>query len=107
MKAGKRTRAPRESGSARVPSELLRYRDRYIVVDTSTHFVFIGKLVEASDDFVTLADADIHDRRESPSTNEKYIMDSKKLGVRPNRQLVHIRYSEVVSVSALDDVIEY
>ncbi|MBN2125686.1 MAG: hypothetical protein JW821_15420 [Deltaproteobacteria bacterium] len=87
--------------------EILRYKNECVVVDTSTHFIFIGKLLEVGDYFLTLGDADAHDRRESPSTNEKYILESKKFGVRCNRKIVHVRLGEVISISALDDVIEY
>ena len=86
---------------------ILRYHDQNIVVDTVSHFIFIGKLEGVSDYFITLRDADVHDRRESPSLNEKYILDSKKFGIRCNRRLVHVRLQEVISISLLDDVIEY
>jgi len=88
-------------------SEILIYRDKNIVVDTASHFIFIGKLEEMGDHFMTLRDVDVHDRSESPSMNEKYIMDSKKYGVRCNRRLVHVRLEEIISVSLLEDVIEY
>ncbi|MBW1803893.1 MAG: hypothetical protein JRJ85_24570 [Deltaproteobacteria bacterium] len=84
-----------------------RYQNQYIVVDTSSDFIFIGKLKDIDEYFVTLVEADVHDRRESPSMNEKYIMDSKMYGVRCNRRRVHIRLDRVISISALDDVIEY
>ena len=88
-------------------STILGYQGQYIIVDTGSHFIYIGKLEDVSDYFLTLRDADVHDRRESPSMNEKYILDSKKYGVRCNRKMVHIRLQEVISISLLDDVIEY
>lgn len=93
--------------SKREFEEVLAYRDQNVVVDTTSHFVFIGKLLECTDHFLTLGDADVHDRRESPSMNEKYIIDARKYGVRCNRQRVHIRVKEVISLSLLEDVIEY
>jgi hypothetical protein len=88
-------------------AEILRYRDEYLVVDTTSHFVFIGRLADVTDYFITLRDADVHDRRESPSMNEKYILEARKYGVRCNRKRVHIRLQEVISLSRLEDVIEY
>ncbi len=88
-------------------STILGYQGQYIIADTVSHFIYIGKLDDVSDYFLTLRDADVHDRRESPSMNEKYILDSKKYGVRCNRKMVHIRLQEVISISLLDDVIEY
>lgn len=77
------------------------------MVDTISHFFFIGTLQDVNDYFITLSDADVHDSRESPSLREKYILDSKKYGVRSNRKRVHIRLEDVISLSLLDDVIEY
>ena len=93
--------------SGKESKEILGYRDQNVVVDTTSHFVFIGKLQDCSDFLLTLSDADVHDRRESPSMNEKYIIDARKYGVRRNRRRVHIRLEEVISLSLLDDVIEY
>ena len=86
---------------------ITRYQNQYIVVDTSSDFIFIGRLTDIDEYFVTLVDADVHDRRESPSMNEKYIMDSKMYGIRCNRKRVHIRLDRVISISSLEDVIEY
>ena len=87
--------------------EILRYQGQNIVVDTLSHFIIIGKLENVSSYFITLRDADVHDRRESPSMNEKYVLDAKRYGIRCNRKLVHIRLHEVISISLLEDVIEY
>ena len=86
---------------------ILGYRDKNVVVDTNSNFLYIGKLEDVGDHFLILRDADVHDRRESPSMNEKYIMEAKKFGVRCNRNRVHIRIDQVISISLLDDVIEY
>lgn len=94
----------RDRGDA---SEILCYQGQDIVLDTVSHFIIIGKLDDVSNYFITLRDADVHDRRESPSMNEKYVLDAKKYGIRCNRKLVHIRLQEVVSISLLDDIIEY
>jgi len=105
--AGKKMTGPAKKTSEEEFKEVLGYRDQNVVVDTTSHFVFIGKLLECTDYFLTLGDADVHDRRESPSLNEKYIIDARKYGVRRNRRRVHIRLKEVISLSLLDDVIEY
>lgn len=83
------------------------YRDTYVVVDTTSPYIYIGKLLDINDYILTLSDADVHDCRESMTINEKYIMESKKYGVRHNRHLVHILFDKVISLSKLDDVIEY
>ena len=105
--AGKKSPRKRPGDDQSDSAPVLDYQDQYIVVDTSSDFIFIGKLMEIDRNFVTLKDADVHDRRDSPSINEKYIMDSKTYGVRRSRRRVHIRFDTVISISALDDVIEY
>jgi small nuclear ribonucleoprotein (snRNP)-like protein len=80
---------------------------RIVVVDTDSMFVYLGTLDRVEDQFVVLKDVDAHDRRESPSTKEQYIMDTKKFGVKPNRREVNIRKQMVVSISKLDDVLGF
>lgn len=86
---------------------VLRHRGRYVVVDTDSDYLYIGKLLGVSGSFISLGDADVHDRRESSSLNEKYVLESKKYGVRTNRREVHIRFQRLVSYSLLDDVTDY
>ena len=87
--------------------QLLEYLDHYVVVDTTSPYIYIGKLVDLNEHMLTLCDADVHDSRESMTMNEKYIMEAKKYGVRSNRHLVHIRFDKIISLSKLDDVVEY
>jgi hypothetical protein len=103
----KRKNRPRKGGSTGFASELLRYKDQKIVLDTASDFIFIGKLSEVGDYFISLSDVDVHDRRESPSMNEKYLIDSKKFGTRFNRKSVHVRLDKLISFSILDDIVEY
>ena len=80
---------------------------KVVVVDTDSMFVYLGTLDRVEDHFVVLKDVDAHDRRESPSTKEQYIMDTKKFGVKPNRREVNVRKHLIVSVSKLDDVLGF
>jgi hypothetical protein len=87
--------------------EILRHRSQYVVVDTDSDYVYIGKLLGVSGPFITLGDADVHNRRESSSSNEKYVLESKKYGIKRSRREVHIRLQRLVSFSLLEDVIDY
>jgi hypothetical protein len=86
---------------------ILRHRGRVLVVDTDSDYLYIGKLLGVSGSFIVLEEADVHDRRESSSMNEKYVLDSKKHGIRSNRREVRIRFQRVVSYSLLEDVVDY
>ncbi len=84
-----------------------RFLGKAVVVDTATPFLYIGTLKAADDHFLELETADVHDRTEGHSTNEKYALESRKSGVRENRRRVTIRMPAVVSLSLLDDVVPY
>jgi small nuclear ribonucleoprotein (snRNP)-like protein len=78
-----------------------------VVVDTNSSFVYLGTLARVEEHFLVMKDVDAHDRHESPSTKEQYVLDTKRFGVKPNRKEVSVRKTMVVSVSRLDDVVTY
>lgn len=87
--------------------ELQDYMAKTVVLDTSTAFVYIGTLEAVERYFLTLTDVDVHDGSESPTTKEVYVLEARKIGVRKNRTRVRVRLSKVVSISLLDEVIDY
>lgn len=80
---------------------------KIVVVDTDSRFVYLGTLDRVDVEFLVMKEVDAHDRRESPSTKEQYIMDTKKFGVKANRKEVSVRKALVISISKLDDVVGY
>jgi small nuclear ribonucleoprotein (snRNP)-like protein len=78
-----------------------------VVIDTASSFVYLGRLKEVGQDFVVLQDVDVHDRNEGPSTKERYILETRKYGIKPNRKSVSILRGSIVSLSLLEDVITY
>lgn len=80
-------------------------RGRNVVLDVTSMYVYVGRLAEWDDKFVTLEEADVHDLRDTSTSREKYVLDSLQHGIRTNRSRVHVRWGEVVSLSALDDVL--
>jgi len=78
---------------------------REVVIDVVSPFVYLGKLVACDPKYVVLEQADVHDLRDTATTRELYVIDSRRFGVRANRERVLVRVDEVISVSALDDVI--
>lgn len=83
------------------------YIGKEVVLDTGTPLVYIGRLEKADAHFFALADVDVHDMSEGRTTKEKYILESKKYGIKKNRRAALVRRDEVISLSLLDDVIEY
>lgn len=78
-----------------------------VVLDTSSQLVYLGKLKSVDDHFIELEEADVHDSSESPTSKEIYVIESKKYGLKRNRRTVFVRAGLVVSMSRLEDVIEY
>lgn len=86
-----------------VPAEFL---NRIVVIDVESLFVFAGTLVGGDHHYLILADADVHDLRDSKTTRDQYVLELRRHGIRVNRQRVHVRLDQIVSLSLLDDVAE-
>ncbi len=90
-----------------VPPPFDRFAGRAVVVDTESQLIYLGTLIGADEWFIELAEADCHDRHEGHSTNEKYVMEASKFGVKTNRKRVAILRTKIVSISKIEDVIRY
>jgi len=77
-----------------------------VVLDVRSPYVILGVLSGCRPGWVELADADVHDLRDSQSTRELYLVDAARHGIRRNRRRVCVRTDEIVCVAALDDVTE-
>jgi hypothetical protein len=77
-----------------------------VVIDLRSPYVCLGTLVGADSEFLELHDADLHDFRDSAATREIYVYDSRRLGIRRNRQRVLLRRDEVVAIARFDEIVE-
>lgn len=84
---------------------LVDWVGQVIVVDLASPFVAIGALKETAPDFLELADADLHDLRDTETSRELYVVKTKRHGLAANRRTVVLRMAEVVGVSRLEDVV--
>ena len=80
-------------------------RGREIVIDVAPPFVYLGKLTGYDENYLVLEQADVHDLRDTTKTREIYVVDARRFGIRTNREKVFVRIGEIVSVSALEDVV--
>ncbi len=87
--------------------ELEEFVGSDIVVDTDSRFIFVGKLQKVHAHFLDMADVDVHDSQDTPTTRELYIVDARRHGPRPNRTRALVRKDRIVSISKLDDVMPY
>lgn len=88
-------------------TELKRFTGKNVVLDTNTPLIYIGRLESASDKFIALKDVDVHDTSRSGSTKEVYCIDARKYGVKKNRNFTLVSRNAVISISLLEDVVEY
>ena len=77
-----------------------------VVIDMRSEYVCLGTLAGLDHEYLDVADADLHDLRDSTATREVYIYDSQRLGIRRNRARVLIRRDEVVGITRFSDVAE-
>jgi hypothetical protein len=75
-----------------------------VVLDTATPIIYVGRLKRITAHVLELADADVHDMNDSRSTKDFYLLQTRDLGVRPNRAMVLVHRSHVISVSRLSDI---
>jgi hypothetical protein len=98
-------RASRPSTNS--PSEIEHYIGHTVILDVAAPFVYVGTLQSHGTGFLILADADVHDLRDSETTRELYVLSSARDGVRRNRKEVMVRWDTVLSISKLDDVVDH
>ena len=86
-----------------VPAE---FRHQVVVIDAVSEFVFAGTLIDGDHRYLILADADVHDLRDSKTTRDEYVLALRRLGIRTNRSRVLVHRDQIVSLSLLSDVVE-
>lgn len=78
-----------------------------VVLDMVPPYVYIGRLEGERAGMLILADADAHDLRDSNTTRERYVLDSRLHGVRTNRTRVLVDLRQIAAVTRLEDVLEF
>ena len=77
-----------------------------IVVDLHSSYVCLGTLKRFDDHFLDMRNADLHDLRDTETTRELYVAESRATGVKRNRKRVLLVRGEVIAVSRLEDVVD-
>ena len=75
-----------------------------VVLDLQAQFVIVGTLTGTDHRYLCLADVDVHDLRDTATTRDLYVLEVRRHGVNPNRRSVLVSRDQVVSLSALSDV---
>jgi hypothetical protein len=77
-----------------------------IVVDLHAQYVCLGTLTKVDDHYLELRNADMHDLRDTHTTRELYVADSKATGIKRNRKRLLVVRTEIVGIARLDDVVD-
>jgi hypothetical protein len=86
---------------APVLDELLK---QDVVIDMRGNYVCLGTLTRIDHRFIELKDADIHDLRDTKTSREIYVVESKFTGIKRNRRRALVVRDEIVAISRLADV---
>ena len=78
-----------------------------VVIDTKTPIVYLGTLSAIEGPLLLMEEVDVHDINDTQTTKDVYILEAKKSGIKKNRNRVHVCADQVVSISRLDDIIQY
>lgn len=95
-----------EPGGDSLDDGLAPLMGRVVVLDVSSPYIYLGTLAGQDHRYLILELADVHDLRDTNTTRELYVLEARRHGVHHNRKRVLVRREDVVSVSALDDVVE-
>jgi hypothetical protein len=77
-----------------------------VVVDLRSPYVCCGTLKRVDDLWLDLRNADLHDLRDTQTSRELYVAESRATGVKRNRKRVLLLRAEVVAVGLLADVVD-
>jgi hypothetical protein len=77
-----------------------------VVIDLRSPYVAVGTIMRADDLFIELRNADLHDLRDTDTTREVYVADSKATGIKRNRKRVLVVRTDMVAIARLDDVVD-
>jgi small nuclear ribonucleoprotein (snRNP)-like protein len=76
-----------------------------IVVDLRSEFVCLGTLVGYDEHFLELRNADLHDLRDTDTTRENYVAESRITGIKRNRKRMLLVRTDLVAITLLEDVV--
>ena len=88
-------------------NDLMKFLKQEIVLDTRSSWVYAGVLEEVTDSSAVLSGVDVHDNKDTTTTKELYILQSRTTGIKLNRNSVYVNLDYVVSFSRLEDVLKF
>ena len=75
-----------------------------VVIDLRSQYVCLGTLQRVHEMYLELRNADLHDLRDTQTTRELYVADSRATGIKRNRRKLLLVRAEMVAIARLEDV---
>jgi hypothetical protein len=66
----------------------------------------MGTLIRHDEHFLELRNADIHDLRDTDTTRENYVAESRATGIKRNRKRLLLVRREIIAIALLEDVVD-
>jgi hypothetical protein len=77
-----------------------------VVIDLRSPYVCLGTLLRIDEHFLELKNADLHDLRDTETTRENYVAESRASGIKRNRKRLLLVRADMVAVARLEDVVD-
>lgn len=85
-------------------SVLERLKGKAVVADLDGGFTLYGTLENWDVHHLTFTQADLHDEGSANSTRDYYASETKRHGIRVNRQRVFLPKRRIIALALLEDV---
>ena len=82
------------------------YLDKVVVLDTDSHWLYIGTLRALEENSYLMEKVDAHDLRETTTSRVNYLIGVKTHGLVINRKIVRVCKDKVVALTKLEDILE-
>ena len=79
--------------------------NKKVVIDLRGPYVCLGTLMHVGDHWLELRNADLHDLRDTQTSRETYVAESKATGIKRNRKRLMLMRAEMIAIALLDDVV--
>jgi hypothetical protein len=75
-----------------------------LVIEASEGFTVFGTLAAIGPAHIELREADLHSQLEANSTRDVYALETKQLGIRPNRSRLFLPRERIIALARLEDI---
>ena len=75
------------------------YVGQKVVIDLGSPYVCMGLLTRVDEHFLEVKNADLHDLRDTETSRENYVVESRDTGIKRNRKSVLVVRSDVVALA--------